>query len=214
MEALAIALRNQILDGRLSAGDVLRENALCAEFGVSRHSMRVALASLGHEGLVRHEANRGVFVRGLTADEIEDCFRMRRLLELDAAQAICGDHAALTPARAIAGQMTALSTGSVWTELRDLDLAFHTALVDALGSGHMSRAYRAMLSELQLCFLIEGFKDLDHERVAKEHMTMLEALESGNLAHSQRLLHEHLVLSERDAVTALTRSAQPQPTVR
>lgn len=207
VEALVRELRNRIFDGRLAAGHVLREVALCSEFGVSRHSMRVALATLSHEGLVRHEQNRGVFVRGLTAAEISDCFRMRRLLELEAAQSICGDRAALAAARRVAEQMRVARGGASWTEMRDHDLAFHTALVDALGSGNMSRAYESMLGELRLCFLVEGFKNLDHERVAEEHMNMLEALESGNLAHATRLLNDHLNSSERDALVALAQSA-------
>jgi DNA-binding GntR family transcriptional regulator len=207
VDAVVLALREQIFDGLFRAGQVLREASLCEQFGVSRHSMRIALASLSHEGLLHHEPNRGVFVRTLSAEEISDCFRMRRLLELEATNTVCGDRAALEPARRAVEQM--LDTASrelAWTATRDSDLAFHAALVDALRSPHMSGAYDSLQVELRLCFLIEGFKDKDQEHLAAEHRVMLETLESGNLAHATRLLSDHLMSSEMDAISALERT--------
>ncbi|MFI0446587.1 GntR family transcriptional regulator [Actinomadura sp. 6N118] len=203
VEAVVLALREQIFDGHVPTGQVLREAVLCTQFGVSRHSMRVALSTLSHEGLVRHEPNRGVFVRTLSPEEIRDCYRMRSLLELEAVKTICGDKEALAPARSAVEEMLDTSRDREWTETRDSDLAFHAALVDALGSSHMSRAYQALLVELRLCFLIEDFKDKDRQRLAQEHLGMLEALESGNLAHATRLLSDHLTSSEDDALRAL-----------
>ena len=43
VDALAQALRQQILDGELSAGAWLRERELCEAYGVARHSLRAAL---------------------------------------------------------------------------------------------------------------------------------------------------------------------------
>ncbi|MGI5129928.1 GntR family transcriptional regulator [Pseudonocardia sp. CA-107938] len=206
VDAVVMALREQIFDGHLPRGQMLREGVLCTQFGVSRHSMRVALATLSHEGLLRHEPNRGVFVRTLSRAEIEDCFRMRRMLELEAAKKVCGDRAALAPARRAVEKMLDTTPRTPWTETRDADLAFHEALVDALGSAHMSRAFESLVVELRLCFLIEGFKDKDQKGLAEEHLGLLEALEGGNLAHSTRLLAAHLDKAENDAIVALAES--------
>src|SRR3712207_7449801 len=84
VEALVEAIRERILDGEWDPGAPLREPELCEFYGVSRHSVRSALISLGHAGLVRHEPNRGVNVRELTIDDIEDLFRLRRILEVEA----------------------------------------------------------------------------------------------------------------------------------
>ena len=203
VEAVVLALREHIFDGHLPMGHVLREVSLCAEFGVSRHSMRVALSTLGHEGLVHHEPNRGMFVRTLSPAEIQDCYRMRTLLELEAVKKVCGDRGALAPARTAVEDMLDVSPGRHWTEIRDADLAFHAAIVNALGSSHMSRAYQALLVELRLCFLIEGFEDKDRRRLAQVHLALLEALEAGHLARATRLFSDHLASSEDDALRAL-----------
>src|SRR3712207_540105 len=62
VDALAGALRTQILNGELSPGAQLREVELASAFGVGRYSLRAAMQTLVHEGLLRHEPNRGVFV--------------------------------------------------------------------------------------------------------------------------------------------------------
>lgn len=204
VDAVVMALRQEIFDGNVPLGQVLREAALCEKFGVSRHSLRLALSILAHEGLLRHEPNRGAFVRTLTQQEISDCFRMRRLLELEAVKMICGDREALSAAQSAVDQMIDSAKRQLpWTATRDADLGFHAALVDALGSRHMSSAYGSLLVELRLCFLIEGFKDKDQEHLAREHLVMLETLKDGNLAHANRLFSDHLTSSEHDAINAL-----------
>lgn len=60
---LAGVLREQILSGRFATGDrIPTEAELVAEYGVSRITVRQALASLEQEGLVRREVGRGTFV--------------------------------------------------------------------------------------------------------------------------------------------------------
>lgn len=60
-------LRTRITEGRLSPGTRLSEEDIGAALGVSRNTLREA--RLGHERLLLHEFNRGVFVRKLNADE-------------------------------------------------------------------------------------------------------------------------------------------------
>ena len=60
---LATLLRRKIVSRDFSAGDrIPSESALSADYGVSRMTVRQALGSLEHEGLIRREAGRGTFV--------------------------------------------------------------------------------------------------------------------------------------------------------
>jgi Bacterial regulatory proteins, gntR family len=70
-------LRSQILDGTLEPGTHLREIELSERFGVSRQSLRAALAELVHLGLLRREAHRGVWVPTVTRGDIRDLYLMR-----------------------------------------------------------------------------------------------------------------------------------------
>jgi GntR family transcriptional regulator len=59
-------LRERILSGELGPDDQLpTEDALCQEYGVSRGTVRQAVSTLAHEGLIRREQGRGTFVNPL-----------------------------------------------------------------------------------------------------------------------------------------------------
>jgi GntR family transcriptional regulator len=61
---LRVALMKEIVAGRWAAGDRLpSEPAICEHFGVSRTTVRQALAELEAEGLIRKEKGRGTFIR-------------------------------------------------------------------------------------------------------------------------------------------------------
>ena len=77
-------VRDRILSGAVAAGHPVRQEALAAELGISKIPLREALARLEQEGLVRAEANRGFFVRPLSAAEAEEVYALRLLLEPDA----------------------------------------------------------------------------------------------------------------------------------
>src|ERR1700753_2734472 len=77
-------LREQIAGGRFPPGTRLSEEAIGDALSVSRNTLREAFRLLGHEQLVVHELNRGVFVRVLTRDDIIDIYRVRRIIERSA----------------------------------------------------------------------------------------------------------------------------------
>jgi DNA-binding LacI/PurR family transcriptional regulator len=63
-------LQQRILQGEWAYGAVLpSEHELCAEYGVSRGTIRLVLAELEKEGLIRRERGRGTFVARLPDTE-------------------------------------------------------------------------------------------------------------------------------------------------
>lgn len=75
------ALREAIVDGQLRPGQRLTERELTVSLGVSRTLVREALRQLESEGLISVIPNRGPIVRELSADEIEDLYAIRAVLE-------------------------------------------------------------------------------------------------------------------------------------
>jgi DNA-binding GntR family transcriptional regulator len=80
-EQAADALRRKIISGELPEGYQLRQDALAAEFGVSRIPVREALVQLEGEGLVRIVPHKGAVVSELSIAEISELFMLRGLLE-------------------------------------------------------------------------------------------------------------------------------------
>lgn len=79
--AVADKLREKIIRGELHEGEQLRQDAIAAEFQVSRIPVREALRHLEAEGLITIVANRGAVVSALSPDEIREMFEIRAVLE-------------------------------------------------------------------------------------------------------------------------------------
>lgn len=79
--AVADKLREMIIRGEMQEGEQLRQDAIAVDFQVSRIPVREALRQLEAEGLIKIVAHRGAVVSSLSADEIEELFAIRALLE-------------------------------------------------------------------------------------------------------------------------------------
>jgi len=77
-------LQKDILTGKLKAGEKLTEQELCKTYGVSRTPVREALRQLETDGLVENILNRGAFVVGMSEQDYEDMFELRKAYEIQA----------------------------------------------------------------------------------------------------------------------------------
>lgn len=83
-DQLVSLLRDRILSGLVLDDQPIRQDAIAAEFGVSKIPIREALARLEEEGLVISHVNRGFFVRPMSTEEAEEVYALRMRLEPDA----------------------------------------------------------------------------------------------------------------------------------
>ena len=117
----------------MAPGTRLREVEIADAFGVSRQSLRAALADLVHQGLLRRAPHRGVWVPSLTEEELRDIYDVRGVLEAEAgaagARAPAGGDGPWRP-----GALAALPDDASWGATQEAHLAFHRALVDAADS--------------------------------------------------------------------------------
>lgn len=81
---LADTIRDLIVDGDLKPASRLNEVHLAAELGVSRTPLREALSRLAAEGAVYSAPRLGFFVSPLSADEFEQIYPIRALLDPEA----------------------------------------------------------------------------------------------------------------------------------
>jgi DNA-binding GntR family transcriptional regulator len=79
-------VREDILNGKYANGDKIVEAKLAEELGVSRTPVREALKQLELDGLVESMPNRGVIVKGITDQDIEDIYTIRLAIEAIAAR--------------------------------------------------------------------------------------------------------------------------------
>lgn len=140
------ALRQAIVDGQLRPGQRLTERELTVSLGVSRTLVREALRQLESEGLISVIPNRGPIVRELSADEIEDLYAIRAVLEGLAARyfaAKADDVNLRLLGRTAADAISAYQAGE---PVRALEAKNH--FYDLMVAGAGSQSLSAMLSTL------------------------------------------------------------------
>ncbi len=75
-------LQKDILKGVFRRGEKLSEQQICDRYGLSRTPVREALRQLEMEGLIGTIPNRGAYVIGLSGEDIDDLFEMRKSFEV------------------------------------------------------------------------------------------------------------------------------------
>jgi len=83
-ERVLIAMRRAILRGVFEPGSRLRQEELARVFGTSRIPVREALRALEFEGLLESEARRGFTVASLQAEDVDEVYELRTVLEAHA----------------------------------------------------------------------------------------------------------------------------------
>ena len=81
MTRALLTLREQILSGEFRSGERMSELPLVSRLGVSRSPLRLALAALEHEGLLRALPGGGYAVREFTQTDIRHAIELRGVLE-------------------------------------------------------------------------------------------------------------------------------------
>lgn len=83
-ERAVATLRAAILEGELRPGQRVSQEAWADRAGVSLIPIREALGTLAGEGLVTYRQRRGYAVTELDLGDLEEVYRLRRILETDA----------------------------------------------------------------------------------------------------------------------------------
>ena len=197
-EAVVASLRARILDGVIAPGARLPEAELAADFGVARPTVREAIQTLCHEGLLVRERNRSAHIPVLTSDEILDLFSVRIPLECLIVRAVLERGAPLAPAREAMAVMEALPNDAGWSKVVAADAAFHQALVSAVGSPRLERLYGALSGEIRLCVAQLRPSWASPSAIGHEHHEVLDVLESGDVDAAEARMTAHLERAVRD----------------
>lgn len=207
-EELAALLREMIFDGRLEPDEAMREAALSQGFEVSRRTVRDALSVLEHEGLVRHHRHKGSRITRLAAEDIHDLYRVRRSLELAAAQAVGTSpesrRAGLTEALARLREATATGRAD---NIVARDLEFHRAVVGLLASPRIDQFFATIAVEMRyaLSVLEASYQESKRRPRAafEEHRAIHNALIGNDQRGAARLIAEHIDINEMLLVDAV-----------
>lgn len=177
---IADQIRVAIVEGELAPGERLNEVHLARQLAVSRTPIREALSRLASEGMVKAEPRRGFYVREFSAEEIEDHYLIRSVLDPAALQlAGIPDHRTLDALHSLNGKI-AVSAGDARKTV-ELDDEWHLLLLEACPNGLLLGLIRQFMQRRRL-FELSYMSDRRNVEVSVgEHDVILHTLRRGKL---------------------------------
>lgn len=196
---VADILRQRIVRGELKPGDRLTEEALAEEFEVSRGPVRDAITQLSFEKLVEVQRPRGVYIVGLTEEDVEQLYSLRGALEqLALRRAIrVTDDAAWRPSRECVERMRRAADDRDPAEFARADLEFHSIIYDLADHPRLRAAWQLYLPTFAALLEVTINHDEDLHDAAEDHRTLYEVMRSGDFAAAAHVLEEHLAGAEK-----------------
>lgn len=194
--AVAEKLREMIIRGEIQEGEQLRQDAIAVDFQVSRIPVREALRQLEAEGLIKIIAHRGAVVSSLSAEEIEELFAIRALLEC---QVLKLSIPSLTEEDfQKAEQILDTYDKALWMKGEvgswgRLNWQFHSTLYSRANRPYFMSIIQMLnnngdrYTRLQL-YLTQAF-----ERAKREHRELLDFCRKRNVAAAVELLERHIL---------------------
>jgi DNA-binding GntR family transcriptional regulator len=208
---LALQAYEQILDlilnGGAKPGELVNERRLADALKMSRTPVRDALLMLEGEGLLLRQGSRGLQVKQMRIEDFMDALQVRLLLEPPVARMATGK---VPPERIrrVRDLITEVSeaerTGPADRGLvRDIDEGVHGMITDAIENQQLSSIILTMRRQTQMFDLRsmpERFADS-----CEEHLTILDALESGDGDRAAEAMTSHLVQVRNSIINRLSR---------
>ena len=183
-----------VLDHRLQPGTKLKEVALAETFGANRGVVRKVLTRLAYDRLVALRPNRGAVVAIPSADEGRDLFAARRAAEAAIVDAVTRNiaRAELKELRALAeSEREAYRCGEVRKGLK-LSLKFHRQLAAIAGNGVLAEFLDQLIARTPLVVLAYRGRGADRTCSIDEHIEIIDAIATGNVATAVAAMTSHL----------------------
>jgi GntR family transcriptional regulator of vanillate catabolism len=212
-----LGLRELIFSGAFAPGERMAELPLVQRLGVSRTPLRLALAELEHEGLLRSLPAGGYVVREFTQGDVRDAIELRGVLEGTAARFAAERGAPARELRALRATNDTIHTlvhradYESFERYLHLNESFHARLLKIAQSPVLERALDGIVSlpfaGPSAFVLAEAELPASREILIiahRHHSGLIEAIERRQSARAESLAREHarLALTNLEIVIA------------
>lgn len=193
-EAAHARLRELIFSGELQAGQVLRQEEIARQLGLSRLPVREALNRLATEELVELKPRRGFYVVSLKPDEIEDIFEMRAMLEARAGQLATERMTTLDADaldRLVNSLDAAIDSNEGFDDYGRLNEQFHERLYQSCHRKYLRRQIGLLRDAVAPLIRILASESGELRRAQEEHRQMARFFRIGDAAGVSELCRKH-----------------------
>lgn len=189
-------LLNAIMSYELKPGQVIVEQEVSDQLGISRTPIREAFKQLESEGLVHHFPSRGTFVTNLTVQDVEEIFQLREMFELTALKSAI-HRITEEELRYIEGRLRYLDDKkseepSTKEEFYGSDRELHELIMKYSGNSRMVKFHRTLEAQLERLRRISSMTPMRLSKSRQEHLDILNALSDRDLDAATDALRLHL----------------------
>lgn len=193
-EMTVVRLRDAIVTGEFSFGELLSEGRIAAMLGVSKTPVREAFQQLQREGLVEIQPQRGTVVFTPSEDEFEALVDFRTMLEVEALKgAMARSREAL--AQALVGVVARMRSARERNRIQEylmLDGLFHETIVAHSGNDYLIDAYAGIASKMAALRTQLGREPELMDKSMREHEAISKAVTAGDMQAVLSVLGEHI----------------------
>jgi DNA-binding GntR family transcriptional regulator len=206
-------LREAILRYDFAPGERLDLTELEDRLRVSRTPLKNALTRLEVEGLVQVHPRRGTFISEISAEKLEEDYKIRSAFELYVALCLYKylkpeDYGFFAETRMQMDELAAQSEKTGWPAVIDdyleLDRELHERLVSCGGTPRMVTLWQQTNVHMQVGRLVERFTTRDFDTVHFEHQQILDAIDAGSPERLSAAMLNHLESSRLRALRILS----------
>ncbi|WP_108650640.1 GntR family transcriptional regulator [Dongshaea marina] len=177
-------LRQKIVDGEIHLGEKIVESALAKELDLSRSTIRMALNSLAHEGLVIQKPYAGWQVFTLEEADLWELYHMRVALERQAAE-MAAEKATAEDKRKLRETLTRFcelceAAPTDRKGISQADFELHELIVEISGSRRLYKIYHQISNQLR-AYISMTHHDYDLSQSGLSHRAMVDAICEGEI---------------------------------
>lgn len=199
-----VALRDDLMWGRIKPTERLAEITLADRYQVSRTPVREALARLLADGLIERR-ERGLYPYRPRVEDLEDLYELRITLEIRGIQRAGEDGGRRHDAAVLEPELRR------WREFRKNppvpdagivkeDEQFHAQLLSSSGNQALVTALQAVNARIRPMRMLDYLTEDRVQATIEEHIGIAERVLDGALDDAQALLHAHIDGSRRVVV--------------
>ncbi len=206
-------LRSAIVNGEIGPETRLFQQQLAVSLGVSRTPLREALLRLERDGFLYSVPNRGMFVRGLTIEEIGELYQLRELLEPVAARLSCevADKMDIARVKAMHREFEQRTSSSI-REAFNSNFGLHISLISSCPNQRMLQLLRDIWDQNSafLIFRYYARRVGVVREMAREHREIVDAFVSGDGRLVEELLRTHIRCAAESLLATLKDTGQQE----
>lgn len=198
-DQIAEFIRKMIVAGDLDPGERIVESRIARQIGVGQPTVREALMSLEHQGLVVRKANQGCVVTSLTRAEICQLIRVRAELETLAVELAVetATKEEIGELLLVTERMKEAAASADPQRFFEHDLRFHQTLWNLSHNCFLPRLLEQALAPLLAFLFIRNLRrnpGIDMMVSAQAHVEIAEAILAGDKCAARRVTLEKLTM--------------------